>query len=129
MRSRPTAFPAHRAWAAPASAVAELGVVRRLATSSMKARTALIATTKVLGFSAIALGCALAGLLTTPTKPLGSAGLYRDESYLVYGNTSGRGADFYFTPLTVVVGTSIVSSAVGLFLLWLSRRVSRSLTS
>ncbi len=29
MRSRPTAFPAHRAWAAPHSAVAELGVVRR----------------------------------------------------------------------------------------------------
>jgi hypothetical protein len=86
---------------------------------------------KVLGFTAVAFGCALAGLLASPTKPLGSAGLYRESSlgepYLVYGNTSDHGAHFYFAPLTTVIGAAVVLSAVGISLLWSSRRLFRLL--
>ncbi len=96
----------------------------------MKARRLLIPTTKLLGFVAIGLGCAFGGLLALPTKPVGSPGLYRDnsqgESFLVYGNTSGRGADFYFTSLSTVIGASVIWSAVGCSLLWLGRRLSRT---
>jgi hypothetical protein len=97
----------------------------------MKARRLLIPTTKVFGFVAIGLGCAFGSLLALPTKSAGSAGLYRDnslgQSVLVYGNTSGRGADFYFTSLSTVIGAAVIWSAVGCSLLWLGHRLSRSL--
>lgn len=99
---------------------------------SMNARNLLISTTKVLGFAAVGFGCVFAGLLATPIKPVGSAGLYREDSlgepYLVFGHTSGSGAHFYSTPVAVVMDTAIVLSVIGISLLWLSRRFSRSLT-
>jgi hypothetical protein len=98
----------------------------------MKIQRLLVPSTRILGFIAVAVGCVFGGLLAAPTKPMGSAGLYREslmgESYLVYGHTSGPGANFYSTPLPAVLGAAVLSSVIGVSLLWLSRRFSRSLT-
>ena len=93
----------------------------------MNLRSVLAVLAKGAGSLAVAFGFGLAGVcVLAPPKPIGSAGLHRQSfegiTYLSYGNTSGRGADFYFTEFWGLVGVAAAYLAVGGLLVWLGRR-------